>query len=333
MENKIVKEARGSIFFFNEEKDEWECVCYPFNKFFNATEPCGLITHIDWESARVMEKIDGSLIKFWYHNGKWHISTNGTIDAAKVIALEPYTFYDIVMRAMVDYKDFFSHLDIHYTYMFELTSPYNKIVIKYGDAPELWYLGRRNMKTFEEDNNDPGFLAYIRRPMLYKLYSLSECMAAAKKMDLSKEGFVVVDKYFNRIKIKGDAYLAAHRIRPNGVITIKRIVELWQQDKIDDFLAICPECKKFVGGVLMSINNLNNTLNYFVASTSSITDRKELARYICGFNPIIKRYVFAHRDGQVTSSISYLKQMRLPTLASYIYLTTNQKVYGIEDDI
>ena len=205
--------------------------------------------------------------------------------------------------------------------------------MKYRDVPELWYLGRRNMETFEEDNRDPDFLGYIRRPMLYKLSSLSECMAAAKKMDLSKEGFVVVDKYFNRIKIKGDAYLAAHRIRLNGAITIKRIVELWQQDKIDDFLAICPECGDFVNGVLISINNLNDTLNYFIAATSSITDRKELARYICGFNPIIKSYVFAHRDGQVTSSISYLKQMRLPTLASYIYLTTNQKVYGIEDGI
>ena len=76
--NPIVKEARGIIFkegFCNYS------VCYAFNKFFNYGETNAAT--INWNSATVTEKIDGSLIKLWYDNKQWHISTNGMIDAYK----------------------------------------------------------------------------------------------------------------------------------------------------------------------------------------------------------------------------------------------------------
>ena len=72
----LVREARGIIF----RESDWECVCHPFDKFGNYGE--SYCPEIDWKTTSVQEKVDGSLIKFWYDNG-WHISTNGTIDAFK----------------------------------------------------------------------------------------------------------------------------------------------------------------------------------------------------------------------------------------------------------
>src|SRR5689334_401284 len=74
--NSIVQEARGVIF------DELTMipVCIPFFKFFNVQE--GHAADIDWSTATVTEKLDGSIIKLWNDAGAWHISTNGTIDAA-----------------------------------------------------------------------------------------------------------------------------------------------------------------------------------------------------------------------------------------------------------
>ena len=74
----IVKEARGIIF----KVGEWEYpVCHPFNKFFNYGEIFS--DDVDWNSSVVSEKIDGSLMKLWFDENKWHLSTNGSIDAYK----------------------------------------------------------------------------------------------------------------------------------------------------------------------------------------------------------------------------------------------------------
>ena len=73
--NELVREARGIIF----RTGEWEYpVCWAFDKFGNYGE--SYVPEIDWPTAMVTEKIDGSLIKVWW-DGYWHISTNGTIDA------------------------------------------------------------------------------------------------------------------------------------------------------------------------------------------------------------------------------------------------------------
>ena len=75
--NKAVQQCRGIIL----DKETFEIVCRPFDKFFNYGE-----THaakIDWDSAVATEKIDGSLIKVWWAEklNKWMVSTNGTVNA------------------------------------------------------------------------------------------------------------------------------------------------------------------------------------------------------------------------------------------------------------
>ena len=61
----IVKEARGLIL----KEDTFEIVCYPFTKFFNVDEENA--DQIDWNTAQVQEKIDGSLMKVWFYDGRF----------------------------------------------------------------------------------------------------------------------------------------------------------------------------------------------------------------------------------------------------------------------
>lgn len=72
--NPIVREARGIIF----REDNWKCVRRAFDKFFNYGEPNA--AEIDWNTAKVQTKYDGSLISAWFDDKKWHYSTNGTIE-------------------------------------------------------------------------------------------------------------------------------------------------------------------------------------------------------------------------------------------------------------
>ena len=70
-------------------------------------------------------------------------------------------------------------LNEDYTYIFELVSPQNQIVIRY-EKTLLFYLAARNNKTGEEvDNELPGFI----KPKSYSLRTLEECVEAAETLN------------------------------------------------------------------------------------------------------------------------------------------------------
>ena len=54
---------------------EGNVVNYPFDRFFNDFEVEG--ASIDWQSARIYEKVDVTMISVWYYNG-WQVTTRGS---------------------------------------------------------------------------------------------------------------------------------------------------------------------------------------------------------------------------------------------------------------
>ena len=91
--SKLVQESRGCI--INNKNLEY--VCRPFDRFFNIEEPNAVI--IDWDSARVQEKLDGSIIKLFYYNEEWIFSTNGMIDSSKCeIGEWGISFLDLIKK-------------------------------------------------------------------------------------------------------------------------------------------------------------------------------------------------------------------------------------------
>ena len=78
MDNPVVQECRGIIL---DEADDWRVIARPFTKFYNYGEPNA--ASIDWTTARVQEKVDGSLCAFYHYKGDWHVATTGTPDAGR----------------------------------------------------------------------------------------------------------------------------------------------------------------------------------------------------------------------------------------------------------
>lgn len=224
--------------------DIWNPVCYPFDKFFNYGE--GEAAEIDWRTAIVREKIDGSLIKFWADTrGNWHMSTNGSIDAFKAPvsdSVEEYTFGDIVERALgCNWLSFCRELDKNYTYMFELVSPDTRVTVYYP-YDGLYYLGQRHRGTMiEEYNYDPVWRNFgICEPRVYHLRSLDDCISLVDEFTKDEEGVVVSDGNFNRIKVKSPEYLIAAHCANNGKLGLRTAVRIIREDKVDDFLAYAP---------------------------------------------------------------------------------------------
>ena len=253
--NPMVREARGIIFRIGQ----WENpVCWPFMKFFNFGEPTA--ADIDWSTAFVSEKVDGSLIKVWW-DGNWKISTNGTIDAfkAELNDIKMPNFGEYFIRALAAYYDkietvfdafprLTATLDLDLTYMFELVGPYNRVVVPYNE-PAIYFLGARNKYTGEEFNCSKltaGALGMgkFKLPMQFKLDSLESCLEAVETFGWDEEGFVVCDAQFNRVKIKSPAYVMAHYARNNNVINRKHLIKVILMNEVEEFLCYAEDYRE-----------------------------------------------------------------------------------------
>jgi len=229
--NPIVQEARGIIIDYVEK----EVVCWPFRKFGNHNE--GYADKIDWQSARVLEKVDGSIVKLWFDkkNNLWQFSTNGVIRAenANVDGNVLLKYAEVIKKAD-NLKDIqFDSLDKNSTYIFELVSPDARVIINYGST-SLYHLGTRNNLTGLESETDIG----IKKPKSYPLNNLSDCITAANALnkdsgetEVDKEGFVVVDKNWNRVKIKSPDYIMLHHVSMLKTIGKKECLSMLLSDR------------------------------------------------------------------------------------------------------
>lgn len=259
----IVRACRGIIL------DQYNTVvCFPFYKFFNYGEDNADV--IDWESAKVQEKIDGSLIKIWFDKF-WHVSTNGSINAYEASLNENgKTFGDLFeeVRDLID----FDKLNKNNTYMFELVSPENQVVIYYPET-KIYHIGTRNNNTFEELDEDIG----VEKPKLYNFNSLDDLIEFSKTLSKDEEGFVVVDKNYNRIKVKSPQYLMAHYLLGNCKFTPKRIVDIIKEGEQNEILTYFPEFKENFIEYTQKIHIFISRVNLHYATLCEYTDRKEFA--------------------------------------------------------
>lgn len=254
--NDIVKECRGIIL----DEDTFEIISYSYNKFFNFSEPNA--AEIDWASAKVLQKIDGSLIKVVkFSDQEILVSTNGVIDAFKCELNSqigsPYDnfgelFWEAVRNQMIDcgYSldkndpvEWLANMLLpNFTYMFELCSPYSRVIVPHEET-KLYFHGVRDNNSQEFPFEICALSKIFACPEEYNLKSLDECIAATQAMPWDEEGYVVVDKNFNRVKIKSPAYLMAHKLSNNGNMSIRRAIDVYMAGECDEILAYFPEYK------------------------------------------------------------------------------------------
>ena len=334
---RLCQEARGAI--FRRVNDKFVPISIAMYKFFNAAEQYSALHDLNWETATISEKVDGSLMRLAYDkfDNNWLLSSNGTIYARNV-DIANTNFEEIfisIIGGQQEYENLLNQLDKDYCYFFEMVSSYNLICVHYDEAG-IYYLGRRNMITLEEDNE---ILEYgnIKHPKTYNLYSLSDCIAAANEFEKDFEGFVVKDAEWHRVKIKTPWYIALHKMRGNGPLTVLRVVEMWQNGTLDDFVAYYPEFKDFTDDVIQHIRyymNVCDTAFKVVTSVASVMggERREFAKYANTYKPIVRAFLYARLDEKVKDGNDYLINMRARTLASYIMAEMETTKIGTGED-
>ena len=245
MGEPIVQEARGLIL----EKGTWDVMSLPFYKFFNSAE--GHAAKIDWDTAHVLEKCDGTMIQlYWdWNKNKWWAATTGTAEGeGEVNNKLGTTFHELFWSTVVEKYSFNECLlDKEHNYVFELTTPFNIVVKPHGES-SVTLLAMRNRKTLREIGyEDLKMVTESLGLPLVKSFDLNEgnvgkLMRTFENMPWSEEGYVVVDANHNRIKIKNPAYVAVHHLKSKT--SEHAIMGVVKTNEIDEFSATFPDRKE-----------------------------------------------------------------------------------------
>jgi len=290
--------ARGIILEIIDNKVT-QIVRHAFDKFFNSQE--GLSAKIDFTSPDTVSsmKMDGSIIALYNYQGRWNWSTNGmfhaedaTLSDVPAFALDgaedSQTFNDLIQYCVKKQGIEESWFLDCFTYVFELTSPRNRIVTPYQDT-KLTLIGIRNNLTDDEVDVFTSPLAtLIPTPEIFKFASLEEALESADKLPDLLEGYVTRGKMlengsYERSKSKSASYIKTHHIRGENNFSNKQLFEVAQANETGEVEAYFPEIKEKIAKVLSSFNTLKervlDEVNIGMVKWTSLCNEDPLYKY------------------------------------------------------
>jgi hypothetical protein len=233
----------------------------PFDRFFNLGDSNAASVDLNDRSTVYYEKLDGTCCIVWWNplSSEWCIATRAVPLADKpMTGWDELTFSGLFKKALRETLIRFNvgwsalteencfnlwtagNLNKQETYVFELTTPLNRIVVNYADYT-VWLLGIRNTQTGVEQNISQFEEKFCGVPCCpsHKLNNLSELLEfVGSKTPFEQEGVVVCDNQFRRVKLKSLAYTAYNRVRDSAANSPRALVELILTEKLDDVLPI-----------------------------------------------------------------------------------------------
>jgi hypothetical protein len=310
MHEKIVQQARGIIL---DEANNWAVVSYSYDKFFNYGEP--LATLIDWDKARIFDKLDGSLMVLYPYQGKWEVQSSGMADASGNV-IPNLSFRELFWKIWDELG--YSLPPVQpYCFSFEMLSLVNRIIVSHSKANLILH-GVRNLETLQEEAPHMWATKYNWEAVqTYTFHTWEALLDASEKLkpDLG-EGYVVCDDQFRRVKVKSPQYVALHQLKDS--LSPKRLLEVIMQNESDEVLAYFPELKKPHDDIFGRISLLAKTIEKTYVEHKDAADQKSFALRIkhLPYSGIL----FSLRANHVTSALEGLKQLHIDKLANLIQL-------------
>ena len=244
---------------------EVDVLARPMDRFYNRGDSNAAA--VDWsdKNLRVYEKLDGTMIVLYWDglHDRWHAGTRSVSEADLPIQKEnlqigDMTFSqlfwqslwqtlcqlgygDIPAAAPTAYdavREFLDELNKDNTYVFELTGPYNRVVVKY-DTKRVYLLAVRNNVTGHEEpieNFSSGMFLHAQKWSLHEPIAL---VAFIETCDPAKfEGAVVVDSNFHRQKVKSAAWAFSSRAKDMVTTSPRAALECIISSKLDDVIPL-----------------------------------------------------------------------------------------------
>jgi hypothetical protein len=224
-----------------------------FDRFYNVGE---YIKDKDFPISKsiIQEKIDGSLLSTYHDGDKWCVSTRKMAFAEGTLPIG-ITFRQLFDKTIentkvMDVLNSYTNA-LYFTWVFEITSPENRVVTPYNER-SVALIGARHLQTLKEmssnDLDDFAKVMQVRRPKTFECNSIAELQKKAEELNIMDEGFVLVveqDGSHWRLKCKNPKYVAIAHMRDNGNISPKRIMSLILTNEHPEYLSYFPEDKEY----------------------------------------------------------------------------------------
>lgn len=265
--DRLAEQCRGMIVTLSSGKqfckddlwmdavgNELKLVAWPMSRFYNAGDNAAHAIAWDDPDLSVYEKLDGTMITFYHCDNEWHAATRSMPDADLPICEDHIEignmtfsglFWIALRNAFVtnnsDLAAFSSWVDSTFdpknTYVFELTSSFNRVVVKY-DETRVTLLAIRDITTGLEKSIHNENLC-VPLPKRWSLRSVDLVASFVNSIDATKlEGAVVCDSHFNRIKVKSMAWCFASRSKDTVIASRRNAFIVIVKGQLDDVLPL-----------------------------------------------------------------------------------------------
>jgi T4 RnlA family RNA ligase len=262
-------ELRGMSFVFNEDGSLFNRYVL-LHKFFNLNqvEETQLSLLKDVSFTAVHDKADGSVISFVrLPNGNVYAKTKMVIrdNPQATMAQEIYK-NNPALKRLVDYT-----LDNNLVAVFELVSPFNRVVLKY-DATDL-VLTRLRDNTTGEYLQLETLGSYLDGVNIVSCetekYSTWDDLLPLVETVEDKEGWVVTLSNGMLVKLKTAWYCSLHGLLSDYVYREDYLIDFTLDDKIDDLLGQIGETETEVRD---TINIVSDKVNKYIINSLKEVD-------------------------------------------------------------
>lgn len=214
--NEITISHRGLI-----KNKEGEVLYHCLPKIFNIEQ----VNDIPEFPYKVYEKLDGSLgIMYWVNNEPF-IATRGSFnnDIARIATKILHSKYETII----------SSLNSKHTYLFEIITPSNKVVVDYDNVSDIYLLA-----ILDEYGKDLP-LQNIGFPVVDEFNTNLNVEELQALNITNKEGFILHYSNGERIKVKFETYKLLHKFK--HIISYDTLINAHIENNIETLIDIPDE--------------------------------------------------------------------------------------------
>lgn len=287
----IIRECRSLTLNLND----YTLISRSLFRFFNWGEVLEEADKFNWNSCSAQAKEDGSLVKFYFFDNEWHVSTRGSFadcpifsdqyDAKRHNLPVEFSWKDGILRALGVKSLKELNLDPKLSYTCEFCSLWNKVVREYK-VPKVYLISC----FCGEEEIGPRETLCFQTLEEFSLNSADDILNFVNTQpEETFEGVVAKDCNFNRWKLKNDRWKSLSRMKGNNgdnIFSPKNLLPYVLKDEGNKVLKHFPEVEGFYYEMKSKIESEYKTLESLYSENKNKESQKEFALSIVGKSPL-----------------------------------------------
>lgn len=238
----FIKECRGVVV----RGDELVIKTFDFTPEYNENEADKIKEKIgESTSHQIFESLEGCMVRLFFHNNKWYLSTQKKLDAFRSRWICKQSFGELFVKGLeyeylnsdcfkervgeierMDdlYQKFLFSLNPEHVYIFFIkNNTQNRLVNKADDVPKIYHIGTYlERKDFVLD-----FDISLPTPKRLSFEDVNEMIEYVKNIDFfTSQGVMVFKEDGSQFKIVNSKYQEYLKVRGNDPILIRRYLAI-----------------------------------------------------------------------------------------------------------